>query len=224
MSQAANHSDLPASAAPRRAGRTANRPFAGAIDLVLVTEPVSFPFSGSVSRTYAEAGWTWVHRDLCPDLISADGAASGEISAADLEMVMPEILARMKDGLAVAMADPEKDRRLRAGLGSTEARDALPTVIMALRSRALLGKAQAFGKAVNTITEDSALGVALQSMPLQDPPLAALLFHAAMGQIANPTRLITTIIRLSGSATEAAVIRMGFSPVIDAVLAHAQNQ
>ena len=194
------------------------------MDLVLVSEPVPFPFAGSVSRTYAEAGWTWVHRDLCPDLISADGVANGNFSAADLEVVMPEVLARMKDGLAVATADPEKDRRLRASLGSAEARDALPTLMMALRSRALLGKAQAFGKAVNTITDDGALGVALQSMPLQDPPLASLLFHAAMGQIANPTRLITTIIRLSGNATEAAVIRMGFSPVIDAILAHAQNQ
>jgi hypothetical protein len=61
-------------------------------------------------------------------------------------------------------------------------------------------------------------------MPLKDQALAALLFHVAIGQVSNPTRLITTIIRISGNATEAAVIRMGFSPVIDAMLAHAQNQ
>src|SRR5215217_5603847 len=99
MSQAANHTDLPASAAPRRAGRAANQPFAGIMDLVLVTDPVPFAFAGSISRTHAEAGWTWVHRDLCPDLISADGIANGHISAADLEVVMSEILLRMKDGL-----------------------------------------------------------------------------------------------------------------------------
>ena len=125
---------------------------------------------------------------------------------------MRALIARAGKGNVIFNVDPN------------EARDALPTIMMALRSRALLGKAQAFGKAVNTITDDGALGVALQSMPLQDPALAALLFHSAMGQIANPTRLITTIIRLSGNATEAAVIRMGFSPVIDAILAHAQNQ
>lgn len=224
MSQAAHHSEPPASAAPRRSKSAAVRPFAGVIDAVLVQDPVPFPFAGSVSRPHAEAGWTWVHRDLCSDVIPAEAVADGSFSAADLERLMPEILARMKDGLAIAAADPEKDRRLRATLGSAEARDALPAMILALRSRALLGKARAFGKAVNTISDDAALGVALQSMPLQDPPLAALLFHSALGQIANPTRLITTIIRLSGNATEAAVIRQGFSPVVDAILAHAQNQ
>ncbi|MGB3336847.1 MAG: hypothetical protein WBA73_06680 [Devosia sp.] len=177
-----------------------------------------------MSRPHAEAGWTWVHRDLCPDLISADAIADGSFSTGDLEAVMPEILTRMRDGLAAVAKDPEKDRRLRAALGSTEARDALPALMLALRSRALLAKAQAFGKAVNAITEDSAVGAALQSMPLQDPALAALLFHAAVGQIVNPTRLVTTVIKLSGQATEVAVVRQGLSPVVDAILAHAQNQ
>lgn len=224
MSQAANPSEMPASAAARRAGRGAVRPFAGLIDVILVQDPVPFPFAGSVSRKYADAGWTWIHRDLCPDLISADGVANGNFSAADLEVVLPEVLTRMKNALAVVAQDPEKDRRLRSALGSTEARDALPVLMLALRNRALLAKAQAFGKAINTIADDAALGMALQSMPLQDPPLASLLFHAAIGQIANPTRLITTLIRLAGNATEASVIRMGFTPVIDAILAHAQNQ
>ena len=224
MSKAANQSEMPVPAAARRGGREAVRPFAGMIDAVLVQDPVSFPFAGSVSRAHAEAGWTWIHRDLCPDLIPADAVAGGTFAAGDLEAVMPEVLARMKAALAVVAQDPEKDRRLRAALGSGEARDALPAMMMALRSRALLTKAQAFGKVVNTITDDAALGTALQSMPLQDPPLAALLFHAAVGQIANPTRLTTIIIRLSGNATEAAVIRMGFSPVVDAILAHAQSQ
>ena len=224
MSQAANQSEMPVSAATRRADRGAAQPFAGVIDVILVQDPVPFPFAGSVSRKYAEAGWTWIHRDLCPDLISADGVANGNFATADLEVVLPEVLKRIKGALAVVAQDPEKDRRLRSALGSTEARDSLPVIMLALRSRALLAKAQAFGKAINAITDDAALGVALQSMPLQDPPLASLLFHAAVGQIANPTRLITTLIRLSGNATEASVIRMGFTPVIDAILAHAQNQ
>lgn len=224
MSQAANQSDMPVSAAARRAGRGEARPFAGVIDAILVQDPVPFPFAGSVSRKHAEAAWVWVHRDLCPDLISADGVANGNFASADLEVVLPEVLTRMKDALAVVAQDPEKDRRLRSALGSAEARDALPAIMMALRSRALLAKAQAFGKAINAMTDDAALGVALQSMPVQDPALAGLLFHVAIGQIANPTRLVTTIIRLAGNATEASVVRVGFSPVIDAILAHAQNQ
>lgn len=224
MSQAANKSEMSASAAARRAGHGPARPFAGIIDVILVQDPVSFTFAGSVTRKHADAAWTWVYRDLCPDLISGEGVANGNFSAADLEIVMPEVLARMKAALAVVAQDPEKDRRLRSALGSTEARDALPVVMTALRSRSLLSKAQAFGKAINTITDDAALGMALQSMPLKDPPLAALLFHAAIGQVINPTRVTTTLIRLAGNATEASVIRMGFSPVIDAILAHAQNQ
>ena len=215
---------MPVSTVARRTVRVTARPFAGLIDVILVQDPVPFPFAGSVARKYADAIWTWVYRDLCPDLISADGVANGNFAATDLEVVLPEVLARVKAALAVVAQDPEKDQRLRSALGSHEARDAIAVIVSALRNRALLAKAQAFGKAINTITDEAALGVALQSMPLQDPPLAALLFHAAIGQVANPTRLITTLIRLAGNATEASMIRMGFTPVIDAILAHAQNQ
>ena len=226
MSQAANRSAA-AAVAPRsssRAGRPATKPFAGLIDAIIVDEPATHTFPGSISRSHAAAGWTWVVRDLCSDIINPDTVLDGTLTAATLEPLMPKIMARMKDGLATGDHDPEASRRLRAMLGSDEARDALPVLLNALRARPLLAKAQAFGKAINTITDDAALGVALQSMPLQDPPLAALLFHAALGQVANPTRLITTIIKLSGNATEVTVARSGFTPVVEAILAHAQNQ
>jgi hypothetical protein len=45
-----------------------------------------------------------------------------------------------------------------------------------------------------------------------------------MGQVAVPTKLITAAIRISGSASEVALTRTGFGPMIDALLAHAQNQ
>lgn len=221
MSQAVTQ---PQAATSRRPGRGRLRPFAGVLDLVLVHDPIQFLFPGSIARSHAQAAWTWVHRDLCADLINAARVEEGSFTPAELEAIIPQVLSRMKAGLDAVAGDPEKDRRLRAMLGSAEARDALPSIIMALRSRALLVKAQAFGKAVNAITEEAQLGAALQSMPLKDPALAALLFHAAMPQIANPSRLITAVIKLSGNATEASVMRMGFSPVIEAILAHAQNQ
>nr|WP_314261320.1 hypothetical protein [uncultured Devosia sp.] len=221
MQQAATQSET---VTTRREGRAATRPFAGVIDPVIVQDPAQFSFAGSVFRSHAEAAWVWVYRDLCPELINPDALADGSFSAADLESVMPQILLAMKAGIDTATADPEKDRRLRATLGSLEARQALPNVVMALRSRALLGKAQAFGKAINGMTDDAAVGAALQSMPLKDQALSALLFHAAMPQIGNPTRLTTAIIKLSGNAAEASVTRMGFAPVIDAILAHAQNK
>ncbi|UJW85531.1 hypothetical protein [Devosia sp. SL43] len=225
MSQAANRSDT-AAAIPRPTARTARpvvKPFAGLIETVIVEDPALHAFPGSILRSHAMAAWTWVYRDLCPDLLDAESILEGSLTVAALEPLMPQLMTRIKEGLAAA-SDPEASRRLRAMLGSDEARDALPVLLNALRARPLLAKAQAFGKAINTITDDAALGVALQSMPLQDPPLAALLFHAAIGQVANPTRLVTTVIKLSGNATEVTVARSGFTPVVEAILAHAQNQ
>lgn len=221
MSQTASQTD---SSTTRRTGRGSPRPFAGVLTPIIVHDPVQFTFAGSILQSHAEAAWTWVHRDLCPELIDPDNLADGSYSAKDIEPIMPQVLLRMKAGIDAAAADPEQDRRLRATLGSSEARDALPAIVMALRSRALLVKAQTFGKAINVMTEDAAVGAALQSMPLKDPALSALLFHAALPFITNPTRLSTAIIKLSGNATEASVIRMGFSPIIDSFLAHAQNQ
>lgn len=228
MPQVANHDAMPAAdGAARtavRGGRTLSRPFGGVIEPVLVDEPAPYAFAGSVSRQFANAAWTWVVRDLCPDVISAAAVADGSFGAAEVEAAMPQILSRMREGLAQADADAEANRRLRVTLGRDDAAGAIPVLLAALRSRSLLGKAQAFGKLTNTMTDDAALGVAIQSMPLQDPPLAALLFHAAMGQVANPTRLTTAIIKLSGNATEAGILRAGYGPVVDAILAHAQNQ
>ena len=224
MSQAANSSapDTPIDKA--RGTSVATPAFAGLLEPILVDDPVAFAFAGSVARSHAAAAWAWVVRDLCPDLMSADAIAQGRFSAGDLEVIMPDLLARMKAGLAEAEINSDAGRRLRASLGTIDAREALPVVLGALRNRALLGKAQAFGRAVNTIADDGALGVALHSMPLQDKALAALLFHAAIGQVANPTRLVTTVIKLAGNATESAIHRAGFAPIIEAILAHALNQ
>ncbi len=195
------------------------RPFLGLIDAVIVEDPVAFPFAGSVGRKAAQAAWVWVVRDLCADLLEHVET----MAAADLQALLPQILTHMQEGLRQA-DDFETGRRLRAQLGSDEARERLPIVIHALRCRTLLGKAQAFGKAANTIADDAALGVALQSMPLRDVPVASLLLHAAMGQISNPTRVVTSVLRVAGGSTEAHIQRSGFSPLIDAILAHAQNQ
>jgi len=225
MSRAANltevdapHSD--AVKAPRQAGK----PFAGIIDVLIVEDPVIFAFDGSVSRSEAETVWTWVVRDLCPDLISVEGVANGSVTADDVEPLMPEIMVRLRDAVAKAKIDPDANRRMHAQLGGDELADRLPAIINALRCRSLLARAQAFGKATNTIESDAALQQALQSMPTQEPPVAAVLFHAAMGQVINPTRLVTTVTKLSLGAKEDFIQRSGYGPMVDAMLAHAQNQ
>ncbi|RYE57388.1 MAG: hypothetical protein EOP20_07520 [Hyphomicrobiales bacterium] len=220
MTQLANRMDTVAPATATRA----SGPFCGLIDAVLVQEPVLETFPGSVPAEAAQAIWTWVARDLCHDIFGPDRLSGGTLMAADVEAAMPEILGRMKAGLAQGQADTEGARRLAAQLGREDARQHLPGVMLALRNRALLGKAQAFGRATNTISDETALGAAMHAMPLADPPLAALVFHAAVGQVANPTNLILAAIKLSGAATEVSVRRAGLGPLIDAYIAHAQNQ
>jgi hypothetical protein len=209
---------------PGRAPRPAGKPFAGLIDAVIVDDPVMYPFEGSVARSDAQAVWTWLMRDVCPGLISMEAAESGSLTADDLEPLMTEALARMRETVALAETDYDAGRRLRAQIGGDEHAERLPVVLNALRCRALLGRAQAFGKATNTISDDAGLITALQSMPIQDAPVAALLFHAAIGQVANPTMLVTAITKLAGSAKEDAIARSGYGPLVDAILAHAQNQ
>lgn len=225
MTQLANRMDVsaPAPAKPGAATR-ASGPFCGLIDAILVHEPVIESFPGSVNAEAAEAIWVWVKRDLCADIFAPEKLTGDTLMAADVEAAMPEILGRMKAGLAQGQGDTEGARRLVAQLGREDARQHLPTVMLALRNRALLGKAQAFGKATNTISDEAALGAAMQAMPLQDPALAALVFHAAMGQVAHPTKLILAAIKVSGAATEVSVRRAGLGPLIDACVAHAQNQ
>jgi hypothetical protein len=42
--------------------------------------------------------------------------------------------------------------------------------------------------------------------------------------VTNPGRLMTAVTRIAGGATEMAIERAGFGPLIEALLAHAQNQ
>lgn len=208
--------------AARRSPR-AVRPFFGLIDAVIVPGPAGFDFDGGIAEPHARAAWTWMVRDVAPDLI--DAAASDEDPAARqaLDLLMPELLQRARAAIA-AIATPEAERRMQIQFGSDDGYRRLPIVLNALKCRGLLDKAQAFGRAANGMTDETALGVALQSMPLNDHAVSALLFQAAMGQVTNPGRLMAAAIRLAGSATENALQRAGFAPLIEAMLSHAQAQ
>ena len=172
----------------------------------------------------AAAVWTWMVRDVAPDLIDVAAIDDSAISHAAVESLLPELLARARKALLAAESSVELTRRLKTALGGDEVFARLPTVLNALRCRGLLEKAQGFGRAANGMADEAALALALQSMPLSDQPVAALLLQAAVGQVANPTRLVTAAIRIAGAATEPALVRAGFAPLVEAILAHAQDQ
>ena len=62
------------------------------------------------------------------------------------------------------------------------------------------------------------------AMPLNDQAVSAFLMQAAMGQVASPNKVMAAVIRIAGSASEQAVQRAGFAPLVDAMLSHAQAQ
>lgn len=210
--------------AAARLGNKMGRPFFGLIDSILVSDRVDFEFDGAISRAHAMAAWTWMRRDLAADLIDPDISDDDPGGAPALDALMPELLTRARAAMATASGTHDAERRLRAQLGGEEAWDRLPFVLNAVKCRALLEKAQGFGRAVNGMNDEAGLATALQSMPLQDQGIAALLMQAAVGQVANPSRLMTAVIRIAGSPSEAAIQRAGFGPLVDALLAHAQNQ
>ena len=170
-----------ASAARRKLGK----PFLGLIDAVVVDAPADFAFDGAITTDDATAAWTWMVRDLAPDLIDIEAIDDIPNNVAALDALMPDLLSR---------------------------------------ARNVLSEAQSFGRAANSMGDEAALALALQSMPLQDHAVASLLMTAAVGQVATPTRLINAAIRIANSNTEPALTRAGFGPLIDACFAHAQDQ
>ena len=204
--------------------RRTGRPFFGVIDSVIIASPAAFDFDGAISSDHAQSAWTWMVRDLAPDLAEPEvGDDTLEASAATNALIA-ELLTRARTATAAAAASRESQRRLVVSLGGDDAWQKLPTILNALKCRNLLDKAQAFGRAANGMPDEAALASALQAMPLSDHNVAALLMQAAVGQVANPSRLMTAVVRITGASTEAAIARAGFSPLVDALLAHAQNQ
>jgi len=193
------------------------------LDPVVIEGAAEFSFAGAVPRAAAEAVWTWMVRDVAPDLIDVDVIDDSDVSHAALESLMPELLARARKTLVAAETSVELNRRLKAAVGE-DWFEHLPMVLNALRCRGLLEKAQGFGRAANGMADEAALALALQSMPLNDQPVAALLMQAAVGQVAIPSKLVTAAIRISGGASEQLLTRAGFAPLVEAILAHAQNQ
>lgn len=205
-------------------GHLAGPAFAGLIDALIVQSPVEFHFPGAITSDEAEKVWVWMARDLGAGLIDLRRLDGSETAHMSVELVLPELMNRARQAIAEAGNDHDRLRRLRTAVGGEEILERVPKIFSALKTRGLIEKAQGFGRAANGLTEEQALALALQSMPLKDPDLAAILFQAAVGQVAEPRRLVTAAIKVAGGASEAAMLRAGFGPLIDAILCHAQDQ
>lgn len=214
----------PQTASQRRAIEHAGRPFLGLIDAVLVPDPTTFDFDGALSEKHAQALWTWISRDVAPDLMRLDLSPEDPAAREALDLVVPELLQRARDAVTAATANAEAERRLIVQVGGEAAYGRMGVMRNALKCRNLLEKAQSFGRATNSMADEAALAMALQSMPLNDHALTALLMQGAMGQVGSPGKLMQAVIRIAGAATEQAITRAGFGPLVDAIFSHAQAQ
>lgn len=213
----------PASAASpaARTGASKAHPFFGLIDSVIVPEPAPHQFAGSITLREAEFIWTWMGRDLAPDLIQREPA--DPVAAANaLEAQVPELLQRAKQAIESSSRDAEAARRLRVQIGGEEIVARLPVALSALRSRTALEKARTFGRATAKITDETAMVQALKALPTGDSMAAALVMHATISEVSHPGRLVSATVRIANGDTEAQVIGAGLAPLIDAIYAHAQ--
>src|ERR1044072_809233 len=90
----------PSETATSRRSRHVGRPFLGLIDAVLVPDPAGFDFDGGIAEAHAQAAWTWLGRDVAPDLIDANASDSDPAARAALELLMPELLQRARTAFA----------------------------------------------------------------------------------------------------------------------------
>ncbi|MGV3490127.1 MAG: hypothetical protein ACO1OG_02285 [Devosia sp.] len=197
------------------------RPFFGLIDAVIVPGTAGFDFDGAILERHAQGVWVWMVRDIAHDLIRDDLTDSDD-GRAELDKLMPALMQRARE--ATTNLTVEAERRVRVQMGGDDTYRRLPFVLQALKCRALYDKAGAFGRATAGMADEAALGLALQSMPLNDRAVCALLMQAAVGEVANPGKVMAAAIRIAGSSEEQAVARAGFSTLVDAMLSHAQAQ
>lgn len=195
------------------------------IEPILVGLPIMIPFKGAVSVENAVKIWLWLVRDVDADL----SKLASHLLAQKSDM---KLLAGFTSRVAAQIA-AERDRvsgnfeltkRLAVQLGGEDVLADLECIQKAFKFQPLLAKAVAFGHAVDKVRDENALGLALNSLPVEDPIVTALLMQACVGAVSNPFRLISVVVNLAGENSQAAVAGVGLGAFIEAIVAHAQDQ
>jgi len=191
---------------------------------VLVGDPAPMEFAGSIKTSEMQAIWTWIIRDVMPEIKQSLDGVSDIFSAQEIILpLLPEIFTKTSNVALSSSANPQDERHLIAQLGSEEIKNRLPVILNILRCQPLLAKAVKFGQTANGLRDDE-LGAALKSLPLKEVKVSSLLFHALVGEVKDPSSLILAASGILGGAGEAVLKGGGFEPLIDAILSHAQDQ
>lgn len=197
-----------------------------AFEPVLVADPAAFGFDGSLTKAQMIAVLRWLTRDVAPMLLTkvVEASAKGVSAEKVLDDELPKIIADARALEAAAKESAEEERKLKAQMGGEEIYGMLPKILTILRCRPLFGKAQALGRTCNALSDEAMIATALQGLPLKSATTVAILFHALIGEVQMPGKLVSAIVPVAGGTSEAAIRRSGFAPLIESLLAHAQNQ
>lgn len=183
-------------------------------------DPLGAIVTGDAARV-----WTWLGRDVVTDLSKQAGQAVERSSGSEtLAEFSRTIAATIAEQLQLALENPELERRIRVQIGDESAFLHLKQVANGFRCQPYLAKAVAFGRALDHQRDEQAVALSLKSFPARRSPLMPMLMHAAMSQVINPARIVTVITQLAGGATARALTQSGFASILDALMAHAQNQ
>ncbi|WP_417580475.1 hypothetical protein [Pelagibacterium sp.] len=214
------------SGAARGQADAARHAFLEALSGVIVDPPVYHGFAGAIDRDTAGKIWTWMARDVFGEEAARleDSIGSGADPLDAFDLLLPELLEKLKVNAIAEKNDRELDRRNTIQMGGEEARERLAPIIMAMRRRPLLVQAGKFGVAVGTISDEATLATALQSISITNPLTRALWMQAMVGHMANPSRVIAAAVAIAAGNTEARITNAGYGALVEAVLGHAQSQ
>lgn len=213
-------------AAAQRNDGFALEAFLCSLEPVLVDPPIYHEFSGSIDRSIATAIWVWMARDIAQSEAArlGDAVDSGAEPEPAFDLLLPEILEKLKQNAEAEEKNPDFARRNTVQMGGEDARRRLPHVIMAMRRRTLLEQATNFGCAMGSLSDEITLASVLQTINLKNPVTRALWMHAMVGYMSNPGRVMAAAVRIAGGGDEVRISNAGFAPLVEAMLAHAQTQ
>jgi hypothetical protein len=195
-----------------------------AYDAILVGDDAKFEFDGSLQRSHMISIWVWLRRDVMPEIKEIfDEVDNIDEAKKVLQPYLPKLAVKAGDVVLAASANSVDERHLIAQIGGEEVKDRLQIILNILRSQSLLSKAIKFGRTANGLSE-AELSEALLSLPLKEARVSPLLFHALIGQVKDPARLLLSVCETTGGSSEVVYKGAGFGPLIDGILAHAQNQ
>lgn len=192
---------------------------------VLLAGPDLVFVKGAIRPKQALAVWTWLIRDIDPQLSNYAAMALGPNAPVGTDEKFAALLGELIGSqIKAASASSEANRRLSVQLGGEEVLNTLPSLEVALKNFKLIQQTLHFSKALASISDQGALGLALGSLPSKNADVTQCMAIACVGHMQAPQQLVTGLIGISGGTEPTKIRKAGMGAFVDAILGHAQNE